>query len=365
MRNAISEEKRGQDVPFAKPKLSRLKLSPRPFSFACVLALLLAVPLNAACAQEKAPDKTYTMKITLPTINEAQHLLAKNFAGAVEKDSGGRIKGEVYPASQLGSIPRQIEGLQFGAIQAGVIPPEFFIGVDERFAVMAAPGLADSMAHGLRMTADPEVLKLMLGLGANKGLHGVGMFVTQPSSVVSKAPIRHLDDFKGKKIRVFASQFQTAAFERLGATPIAMTLGDVLPAIQQGAIDGALAGMTVYSSFHYQDAAKYVTENDQPTVFIIVEVSKKWYDSLPADLQEIVDRDGARESIAIDPQAVAIYQAARKAWTDGGGELIKLPPEEQAKMMATLGSVGEDVSKSNPALHEAYQIVTAAAKRTR
>ena len=241
-------------------------------------SLLLALPLTAARAQDKAQDKTYVMKITLPTINEAQHLLAKNFAAAVEKDSGGRIKGEVYPASQLGSIPRQIEGVQFGAIQAAVIPPEFFVGVDERFEVMAAPGLADSMQHALRMTADPEMLKLMLGLGANKGLHGVGMFVTQMSSTVSRTPIRHLDDFKGKKIRVFASQFQTTAFERLGATPVAMTLGDVLPAIQQGAIDGALAGMTVYTNFHYQDAAKYVTENDQPAVFIIVEVSKKWYE---------------------------------------------------------------------------------------
>jgi TRAP-type C4-dicarboxylate transport system substrate-binding protein len=215
------------------------------------------------------------------------------------------------------------------------------------------------------MSGDPEMLKLMLGLGANKGLHGVGMFVTQMSSTVSKAPIRHLEDFKGKKIRVFASPFQTTAFERLGATPVAMTLGDVLPAIQQGAIDGALAGMTVFSNFHYQDAAKYVTENDQPAVFIIVEVSKKWYDSLPQDLQEIVDRDGARESIAIDPQAIAIYEGARKAWTDGGGELMRLPADEQAKMMATLGSVGEDVSKANPSLHEAYEIVTEVAKRTR
>jgi TRAP-type transport system periplasmic protein len=325
------------------------------------LIVSLALTLTAA----RADDKTYVMKITLPTINEAQHQLAKNYAAAVERDSGGRIKGEVYPASQLGSIPRQIEGLQFGAIQCGIIPPEFFVGVDERFEVMAAPGLADSMPHGLQMTADAAVLKLMLGLGAGKGLHGVGMFVTQPSSVVSRAPIHHLDDFNGKKIRVFASQFQTEALSRLGATPVAMTLGDVLPALQQGAIDGALAGMTVYSSFHYQDAAKYVTETGQPTVFIIVEVSKKWYDTLPADLQQIVDRDGAAESIAIDPQAIAIYEGARKSWTAGGGELISLPPAEQASMMATLASVGEEVSKTKPALHEAYEIVTAAARRTR
>src|SRR5271169_2105236 len=328
---------------------------------AAAIALSLALSSGAAHAQ----DKTYAMKITLPTLGDPSYMFAKNYAAAVEKDSGGRIKPEIYPASQLGSIPRQIEGVQFGAIQCAVIPPEFFVGVDERFEVMAAPGLVDSMAHGLRLTGDPAVLKLMLGLGANKGLHGVGMFMTQMSSVVSKVPIRHLADFKGKKLRVFASQFQTAAFERLGATPVAMSLGDVLPAIQQGAIDGSLAGLTIYTNFHYQDAAKYVTETDQPGVFIIVEISQKWYESLPADLQKIVDRDGAAESLAIDPQAIAIFEQARKGWTDGGGELIKLPADEQASMMATLASVGEDVSKSKPAIHEAYDIVTEAAKRTR
>jgi TRAP-type C4-dicarboxylate transport system substrate-binding protein len=209
------------------------------------------------------------------------------------------------------------------------------------------------------------VLQLMLNLGANKGLHGVGMFVTQPSSVVSRTPIRHLDDFKGKKIRVFASQFQTESFARLGATPVAMSLGDVLPAIQQGTLDGALAGMTVYTNFHYQDAAKYVTETGQPMVFIIVEVSKKWYDALPPDLQQIVDRDGATESIAIDPKATEIYQGARKGWTEGGGELLALPPNEQSSMMKTLASVGDDVSKTKPAIRDAYETVVHAVQQMR
>ena len=55
----------------------------------------------------------------------------------------------------------------------------------------------------------------------------------------------------------------------------------------------------------------------------------------------------------------------RKGWTDRGGELISLPPDEQASMMATLASVGDDVSKTKPDVHEAYEIVTAAAKRLR
>ena len=326
-----------------------------------VLAIALALTFGAAQAQ----DKTFVMKITLPTINDAPHQFAKDFAALVEKDSGGRIKGELYPASQLGSIPRQIEGVQFGAIQVADVPPEFFVGVDERFEVMAAPGLVDSIEHGQRVAADPAVRKLMFGLGAQKGLHGVGLMMAQPTCIISKTPIRHVADFKGKKIRIFASQFQSTAFDRLGATPVAMTLGDVLPALQQGAIDGSVAGIGPFVHLHFVDAAKYVTETNTPAIFLILEVSQKWYDSLPKDLQEIVDRDGAAVAKSINATALKMYQEQRKAWTDSGGELISLPREEQAEFMRTLSSVGDDVSKTKPSVREAYEIVTDAAKRTR
>jgi TRAP-type C4-dicarboxylate transport system substrate-binding protein len=325
----------------------------------------IVMAMTLTLATGRTQDKTYVMKFTLPTLNDPSYQFTKNYAAAIERDSAGRIKTKIYPASQLGSIPRQIEGTQFGAIQCAVIPPEFFVGVDERFEVMAAPGLADSMEHAHRLAADPAVLKLMLGLGAAKGLHGVGLFMNAPSSLIAKAPIRHLADLKGKKIRIFASQFQTVALERLGATPVAMTLGDVLPAIQQGAIDGAVGGTVVFTPMHFQDAAKYVTETGQPTVFVIVEISRKWYDALPAELQKIVDTNAAQGATAINPQAIEIVNKARKGWTDTGGELISLPPEEQGAMMKTLSGVGAEVSKAKPALSEAYKIVTDAAQRTR
>jgi len=325
-----------------------------------IVASLILAP-GAAQAQ----DKTYIMKITLPTLNDPSYEFSKNYASALERDSGGRIKAEIYPASQLGSIPRQIEGTQFGAIQCVVIPPEFIVGVDDRYQVMAAPGLVDSMAHGQRLAADPAVARLMLGLGADKGLHGVALFMNSPSSLIAKTPIRHLADFKGKKIRVFASQFQTLAFDRLGATPVAMTLADVMPALQQGAIDGAVGGIVVFTPMHFQDAAKYVTETGQPAVFTIAAISKKWYETLPADLQKIVDRDAAAQATAIGPRAIEIVENDRKGWSDRGGELISLPAGEQAAMMKLLSSVGEDVSKSKPALREAYSVVTEAAQRTR
>jgi TRAP-type C4-dicarboxylate transport system substrate-binding protein len=329
---------------------------------AVVFATACALPPGAARAQDKPP---IVMKISLAALNEALHQFAKDYAALIDKDSGGRIKTEIYPASQLGSIPRQIEGTQFGAIQCVVTPPEFFSGVDERYEVMAAPGLVDTLAQAQRLTADPEVRKLLLGLGADKGLHGVGLFVSQPSSIISKAAIRHLADFKGKKVRVFASQFQSEAFGRLGLTPVAMTLGDVLPALQQGAIDGAIAGTVIYNAMHYQDAAKYVTNIGQPVIFGLAAVSKKWYDGLPPDLQQVVDKAAVEAMAEVDPQTVEIDARADKGWVASGGELIDLPPDEQASMLKTMASVAADVSKTKPTLSAAYEIVAAAAQRVK
>lgn len=329
--------------------------------FATTVALLLAAPFDTAHAQ----DNNFVMKITLPTVNDPSHLFAKNYAAAIERDSGGRIKTEIYPASQLGAIPRQIEGTQFGAIQCAIIPPEFFVGVDERFEVLASPGLVDSVEHADRLANDSETQKLVLGIGADKGLHGAGLFLNGISSVLAKKAIRNLADFKGKKIRTLASKFQTEPMNRLGATSVVMTLGDVLPALQQGAIDGSIGSIVIFTPMHFQDAAKFVTETGQPPVFVVVEISKKWYDSLPADLQKIVDGASAKEAAAIHPRMLEIYNNARKGWINAGGELISLPADEQATMMTKFSEAIADVSKANPKISEFYSSISARAQKTR
>ena len=332
---------------------------------AAAIAAALSVSPVMMPGARAADDKPIVMKIALATLDDVLHQYVKNFAAAVEKDSAGRIKAEIYPASQLGSIQRQAEGVQFGAIQCQIVAPEFLVGIDERFEVLAAPGLVTSIAQGQRLAADPAVRKLMLGLGADKGLHGAALMMSTPSSVIAKAPIRHLADFMGKKIRIFASQFESVAMKRLGATPKPMTLAEVLPALHDNSIDGAVSALAIFGPMHFESAAKYVTEIGQPTIFGIVEISKKWYDSLPADLQQIIDKDAAAESVTINPQAIAIDDAARKAWLASGGELISLPDDEQSSLLKIVAGVGDEVSNAKPELNAAYKVVTEAAQRVR
>src|SRR6202030_4685234 len=122
------------------------------------VSLVMALGVRGAAAQDKPQDKTYVMKIGTPTVNDTPENFVKLFGPMVEKDSGGRIKIELYSASKLGPMAREIEGLQFGSDECAIIPPEFFVGVDERFEVMATPGLLDSRAHGERLVAQPDVV---------------------------------------------------------------------------------------------------------------------------------------------------------------------------------------------------------------
>jgi TRAP-type C4-dicarboxylate transport system substrate-binding protein len=338
---------------FTEPGIRRLAAAG-----ACVAFLMAA--LSAASA---AGDKTYVMKLGTATINESQHEWCKRFAAMVEKDSGGRIKGEIYPASQLGSIPREIEGVQFGTIQGYVGPPEFLAGIDERYEVVSAPGIVTDLPHEVRMVTDPELQKLMFSFGADKGIHGNALFVAQPSSVIAKTPIRHLADFKGKKFRVLAADMQQEMMKQLGASPAAMTLGDVLPAIQQGTIDGSLAAMTIYTTMHFWDAAKYVTEINTPFVFSMAFLSKQWFDALPKDLQTIIDADALKAAAEVNPWEVDFYAKQRQIWSEHG-ELISLPPDEQADMMKSLAAVSAEVAKRKPGLEQAFNAFAAVAKQT-
>ena len=324
------------------------------YSTTVAIVSTLLAPSLAAYAQD---GKTYVMKLSTATVNDIQHEWMKRFAAAVEKDSSGRIKGEIYPASQLGSIPRQIEGTQFGSIQGWLGPPEFLVGVDERYEALSAPGEFTSRAQYNKSIQDPAITDLILGLGANKGLIGGGIFSIGPSWILTKKQISTLGDFSGLKIRVLASPFQLELIKRMGGSPVAMTLADVLPGLQQGAIDGSLTTITQYTTLHFIDAAKYVTATGQPYVSSISVISKKWLEGLPPDLQKIVKDDAMKVSVDILPFIDQFFDDQIKIWKDSGGVLENLPTADQDEMLKKISSIGEDMSANKPGLAAAVKTV--------
>ncbi len=274
------------------------------------------------------------------------------------------MKAEVYPASQLGAIPRMIEGTQLGSIQIWVGPPEFLVGVDQRFELLSVPGLLQNDQHALKTIADAEFAKAFLALGANKGLIGASLFLTGPSAFDMRAPMRTLADLKGKKIRVLASPFQMEQMTRLGGTGVPLSLGDVLPALQQGTLDGALGALPVFAALQYQGTAKYMTET----------VPFLHFQRRHAE-QEVVRRIAARSSghrdvdrrrrrkAEVIPWSLDFLVSQRKVWVEKGGEMINLSAAEHAELMKKMAPVGDDIVKTKPELKPLWDMLLAAAKR--
>jgi TRAP-type C4-dicarboxylate transport system substrate-binding protein len=325
-----------------------------------MVAALAAADIPALHAQG-AP---IVMKLATATLNDGQHEWMKRFAAAIETRSGGRIKAELYPASQLGSIPRMIEGTQLGSIQVWVGPPEFLVGVDQRFELLSAPGLFQDDRHANKTISDPEFAKAFLALGANKGLIGASLFLVGPSGFVMRTPLHTLADLKGKKIRVLASPFQTEQVARLGGTGVPLSLGDVLPALQQGTIEGTLGNLGVFAALGYYDTAKYANETGNAFVFTLAALSKRWFDTLPTDLQAMVLAAAQEAGTAVGPWQIDFLARQRKTWVDKGGELDVLSPADRTEMMAKLASVGDDIVKTKPELKPLWDLLAATAKRS-
>jgi TRAP-type C4-dicarboxylate transport system substrate-binding protein len=178
-----------------------------------------------------------------------------------------------------------------------------------------------------------------------------------------RAPMRTLADLKGKKIRVLASPFQMEQMTRLGATGVPLTLSDVMPALQQGTLDGALSSLPVFSALQYQGAAKYMTETSHAYIFSVAMLSKKWFDGLPADLQAAVRQTADETKSEVIPWSLTFLEEQRKVWVAKGGEILHLSDAEHAELMAKMRPVGDDIVKSKPDLKPLWdQLLAAAAK---
>jgi hypothetical protein len=62
---------------------------------------------------------------------------------------------------------------------------------------------------------------------------------------------------------------------------------------------------------------------------------------------------------------VEFNEQARRTWRDKGGELIKLPPTDQAEMIKRLSTVGDEVVRAQPRIKEVYDLMVQTAKAKR
>jgi TRAP-type C4-dicarboxylate transport system substrate-binding protein len=324
-------------------------------------ALVCLTPLAMPVAPAAAAD--FVMKFGTATMNEGQHQFLKFYKEEVEKASGGRIEVQVYPNSQLGPIPREIEGVQLGNIQGYIGPVDFFVGVDPRFGVFSAPLVFRDDVNAAATVQDPAIQKAMFDMVTPKRMTGIATLGLGSSNYGAKKPILTLSDFAGKKLRINGTELERQKMAKLGATGVGMPLSEVVPALDQGAIDGTISGLSVFVAFKMNDLLKVITVTNDTFINSIAVVSSAWLDTLPADLKKVVIDSGATVQPKTQQWEFDFNKKLAKDWEALGGTVHMFSADDQAKMKTVLASVADDATKAQPPVHDMLEKVRAAAAK--
>jgi TRAP-type transport system periplasmic protein len=326
-------------------------------------AMFLALALATSLSAERAAAADFVMKFGTATINETQHQFIKMYKEALEKATNGRIEVQIYPASQLGPIPREIEGVQLGSIQGYIGPVDFYVGLDPRYGVFSTPMLFRDEANVAATIHDPDIQKIILGMAGAKRMTGIATLNLGTAAYAAKNAMLRLDDFKGKKLRINGTALERAKMSRLGATGIAMPLSEVMPALSQGTIDGTISGLSVFVGFKMNNMVKTITVTNDTFLVSLAVVSQAWLDKLPPDLRKAVIDVGQDVQPKAQAWEVDFTKQLADDWVKMGGQVHMLAPEDLAKMKTLLDSVGDEVTKDQPAVHELLLKVRAAAAK--
>lgn len=319
----------------------------------------------AAVAVVAGPAGAIDMKVGYPTTADPQHDSAVRFVNLVKERTGGEIKGRVFPTSQLGKIPRQIEGIQLGTQEVFMAPPGFLQGVNPAFQVGDAPGIFKDHMHGHRSLNDPSFRDKFLMLAESKGIIGGNIWIYDGTSYMTTTPIAKLADFKGLKIRVLATQMEREIVGQFGATGVPIPFTEVVPAIQRKVVDGARTSLVVAAKAKFPTVTKNLTITNGAYIPSGSWFSKVWLEKLSKEHRKIVMDTAAEISEWTSKHSLSFVDKMEAEWKKQGATVYRLSDAEQAQYVKTIAPLGDKLlgGHENAQIRELYGILKASAAK--
>src|SRR5215207_647364 len=336
-----------------------MRTTVKRFVVAGAAASMLSAPAPAIAQQ-------FTMKLSLPTVNDVTHEYFKRLKAGIDQRAAGKIKVDIYPANQLGQLPTVVEGVALGTIEASSSANGFWISLEPRFQVLDAPGMFDSLEHGWKVMNDPDIRARMATWGESKGVQVLAPSLYSPLMLLTHKPVRSAADLQGQKIRTQGgAPIQVDPLKKLGVIPVSLPLGEALPAMQNKTIDGMVGAAAPYVAFKYFDIAKPMTYLPSTMFAAPVVINRAWLKSLGPELEKIVREESRKAEEVFGEWDINDIKAKEEIWKKNGGEIITMSPEESKRYVDTVAPVAAAILSANPKVKADYEALLAAAKKYR
>jgi TRAP-type mannitol/chloroaromatic compound transport system substrate-binding protein len=257
-----------------------------------VLAFLAGSYSTPAPATAQTPIRWKVQSAWPPTsiVQDAAKLLVET----IDKTSGGRLKIELSPAGAVVPPFEIQDAVSRGVLDGGHTTPGYIIGKLKAFIPLTHGPLFgmdfidyygwywEGGGHELLQEAYQQKLKMnVVSFQVHpEGPQAMGWF---------RKEIRTFNDIKGQRYRIYAAGAEV--YNKLGIASVTLAGGEIVPALERGAIDGAdwiscyddkILGIDKVAKFHYAPGMH------EPTTVGEFIINKGKWDALPADLKEVV-----------------------------------------------------------------------------
>ena len=290
----------------------------------------------ASLLASSAFSAQYVLKFShVVSPNTPKGKAADFFAKRLEELSGGKIDVQVYPNSQLYKDKAVLKALKLNSVQMACPSFSKFGRFVPQLALFDLPFLFKDMDH-VHKVQDSEVGAKLKNMVTKKGYVALDFWDNGFKELTSsKKPILWPKDAAGQKFRIMSSKVLEAQFKAVGANPQMMPFSEVYSALQQGVIDGQENTISNIYTKKFYEVQKYMTMSNHGYLGYLVVMSKKFWNSLPADLKKDV-KQAMKEATAKERQyAIELNNsqfAKIKAYADKTGKLkiYNLTPEQRA-----------------------------------
>ncbi|MFZ9039692.1 MAG: TRAP transporter substrate-binding protein DctP, partial [Gammaproteobacteria bacterium] len=265
------------------------------FRLLATLSLIAGIAFGTAA---RADEWRYAMEEAL---TDPQGMYAQKFKEYIESNSDHTVK--IYPIGALGESADAMEQAQAGLLQfidqspgyTGAMIPEA-----EAFLVpYVQPTNPDAIKHYFKQ--GKAVNEMFPEIYREHGLELLSVFPEGEQVVTTMKPFRNPEDLAGMKIRTMPSPLLLETYKAFGASPIAMSWGELIGALKTNMVDGQENPTVWIEAYDLDNLAPVLTYTGHAQYTTAVMANADFYDGLSAaDKKLVQDATGHAHDYILD-----------------------------------------------------------------
>jgi TRAP-type C4-dicarboxylate transport system substrate-binding protein len=316
-----------------------------------------AIVLAGISCSSTSPDAhgPVTIRLAIPNPpGDELTLNAEKFADSVTRNTGGAYQVRVFPGETMVKVPEIYDAVRQGAVEMSLVGIGIFEGLH--------PGLAEFPMSYDSIEANAAAARPLLELFSREifekslNMKGLAAYTTGAQELISKRPVRTLEDWKGLLVGTGNAQ-GSALSSALGAAPVTVFWTDFYSTLSKGTIDAALNSMRSDIVYKLTDSAQYITLfYGQPT-FLSYNINLDVWKKMPADMQRTFLDEAQKACDEMNAYQIRAWRESdRNALKELGAEIYDVPREERErwkaivkpyidKKIAGLGDLGVEIRR--------------------